>query len=291
MEYREWRVDLPWTDFKMYAEPLEVVLRFYKTHLQRDMQDGKLKGDAWFFVRGFLVSSIQSFAAICALVSEKRPKPLVLQAQILNRALLETLGNLLALLEDPEPRFTTLMREAFKGNMIELAKLKRLYGEDKTWTEYLTRREEGTTIWAAQGGFTPGEVAKPENIKDFWPTPGIMLYGSKRLGIAPMLSGERKAVFQEIYETHYSGLSEQAHQRMAAIGLATLVDEPSQQWNPGHAESHTVSTAMLFLACMLSEIEGAGGYERHAKLRELWTYLREIDGEAKELWTLRYERL
>ena len=82
-----------------------------------------------------------------------------------------------------------------------------------------------------------------------------------------------------------------------------LVDTPEQQWNPGHGESNTVGSALLFVACMhpsfrsgravclLSEIESAGTYTRHPKLAELWTYLRDLDDEAKELWTLRYEGL
>ena len=73
--------------------------------------------------------------------------------------------------------------------------------------------------------------------------------------------------------------------------MALLVDDPDSQWNPGYGESNIVSTALLFLACILSELEAAGGYQRHPKLAELWTYLRNIDGEATDLWALRYEAL
>ena len=67
--------------------------------------------------------------------------------------------------------------------------------------------------------------------------------------------------------------------------------DPDSQWNPGYGESNIVSTALLFLTCILSELEAAGGYQRHPKLAELWTYLRNIDGEATDLWTRRYEAL
>jgi hypothetical protein len=69
------------------------------------------------------------------------------------------------------------------------------------------------------------------------------------------------------------------------------VDDPESQWNPGHGESDIVSTALMFLACVLSELQTAGGYASHPKLIELWAYLRDIDGEAKDLWALRYEKL
>jgi hypothetical protein len=48
-----------------------------------------------------------------------------------------------------------------------------------------------------------------------------------------------------------------------------LVDNPENQWNPGQGESDVASTAMLFLTCILSEIEAAGKYDAHPKLREV----------------------
>ena len=82
--------------------------------------------------------------------------------------------------------------------------------------------------------------------------------------------------------------SAQAHGRIAALTVALLVDDPDSQWDTG---SNIVSTALLFLACVLSELEAAGGHQRHPKLAELWRFLRDIDGEAKDLRTLRYEAL
>ena len=73
--------------------------------------------------------------------------------------------------------------------------------------------------------------------------------------------------------------------------LSMLVDQPEYQWNPGYGESHIVGTALLFVACILSETEAAGEYAGHARLAELWAYLRELDDEAMEVWTLRYEAL
>jgi hypothetical protein len=70
-----------------------------------------------------------------------------------------------------------------------------------------------------------------------------------------------------------------------------LVDSPEEQWNPGYGESDLVTTALLLLACLLREIELAGGYAHHRKLAELWTYLREIDDESKDVWALRYAEL
>jgi hypothetical protein len=112
--------------------------------------------------------------------------------------------------------------------------------------------------------------------------------GSSRRRQPPFLRGNRRSTFKEIYESHYSHQSEQAHQRAAAVGVALLVDNPEDQWNPGHGESHILSSAILFLTCILSEIEAKGRYQGHPRLRELWAYLRDLDDEAKDLWGLRW---
>ena len=108
-------------------------------------------------------------------------------------------------------------------------------------------------------------------------------------GLSPQAA--RLDVLRETYQYHYPHQSAQAYGRVAALAVALLVDDPDSQWNPGYGESNIVSTALLFLACILSELKADGGYQRHPKLAELWTYLRNIDGEATDLWTLRYEAL
>ena len=96
---------------------------------------------------------------------------------------------------------------------------------------------------------------------------------------------------EEIWKFHYGGLSAQAHGRMSSVAAAILVDDASLQWNPGYGESDIVLVGLLFMACVISEIESAGGFGHHPKLAELWSYLREARDEAKELWNLRYEEL
>jgi len=82
-----------------------------------------------------------------------------------------------------------------------------------------------------------------------------------------------------------------ATQLLEGGAVAMLVDNPENQWNPGHGESDITSTAMLFLTCILAEIEVAGKFTAHPKLREIWTYLRDLDDEAKDLLAIRYRRL
>lgn len=273
-------------------DAFDTLVPFYKEHLQRDRESGRLSPpEFWMMMRGFLVAAAQTYAGICLLLADKRPKPLMLQANILNRGLLEILGAVLALSEDPVRRPRILAREAHKQHATRYKRLAVRFGSDSKWTEYLDSYGKGLDIIGRAMNLTPEEMAAPEALPDEWPTPGAMIYGRPRQKIPPFLAGSRHAVLKEFYESHYPYQSAQAHGRLASMAVAMLVDQPEYQWNPGYGESHTVGTALLFVACILSEIEAAGEYARHARLAELWAYLRELDDEAKEVWTLRYEAL
>jgi hypothetical protein len=118
-----------------------------------------------------------------------------------------------------------------------------------------------------------------------------MIYGRPKRNISPFVSGTRLAVLKELYEFHYPEQSAKAHGRMASMAMASLVENPEEQWNPGQSGSNIVGTALLLMVCVVSELESTAQYSMHAKLAELWAYLRDMDDEAKELWQLRYEDL
>ena len=287
-----WKQELPATPHKLLNNLVTVLVEFYGEHLRRDRADGRLQpGKAWDLLRGFLIAAMQTYASICMLLSEKRPKRLMLQADVLNRALFEILATVFAILEDPGPRARMLLRESHKAQAIRYQYLKSRWGGDPKWAEYLDVYRKGLPIIGKEIGLAPADALRPEAIADEWPTPGVMIYGRPSRDVRPFISGARLDVLRETYQYHYPHQSAQAHGRIAALAVALLVDDPDSQWNPGYGESNIVSTALLFLTCILSELEAAGGYQRHPKLAELWTYLRNIDGEATDLWTRRYEAL
>jgi hypothetical protein len=292
LEFPAWKHKLPASPFKLYNDPLQVLIEFYKEHLRRDTKDGKLTPtEFWITLRGFLISAAQTYSGICLLVADKRPKPLMLQAAILNRSLLETLGNVMALCEAPKSRTRILVRESYKNIALTFLKYKTQHGTDPKWREYLDVYAKALTLFAKEIRISQHHIKNPRSIPEQWPTPGIMIYGSRRHSQGPSLRGTRRAVFKEMYESHYGHQSEQAHQRAAPVGTALLVDDQAAQWNPGFGESLIVSTALLLLACILSELETKARYPGHSRLRELWAYLRELNDEAKVLWKLRYRLL
>lgn len=286
------KLDLPAVPHKLLNDNLEVVFKFYREHLRRDVDAGRLTpADPWVMVHGFLIAAMQTYASICILLADNRPKRLMLQAGVLNRSLFEIMATVVALTEDLVPRAQILVRESYKDHARRHELWTKRFSSDPKWTQHLAVSREFLTTMPEKIGL-PAELAqKPAAIPDEWPTPGVMVYGRSRGKVRPFVSGSRRAVLKEIHESYYAELSAQAHGRMASVALAMLVDDPALQWNPGYGESEIITSALLFLACILSEIEHAGGYAHHRKLAELWTYLRELHDEAKELWRLRYEEL
>ena len=107
-----WKRELPPIPHDLLNNLVTALVEFYGEHLRRDRADGRLQPDtAWDLLRGFLVAAMQTYASICILLAEKRPKPLMLQADVLNRALFEILATVFGILEDPGPRARMLLRE------------------------------------------------------------------------------------------------------------------------------------------------------------------------------------
>src|SRR6266850_453773 len=101
--------DLPRVPHKLTNDLITVVGDYYQEHVRRDASALALSPAAgWQLTHGFLLAARQGYAAICMLLAEKRPKPLLLQAAVINRSIFECLTTVTALLEQPEDRTTML---------------------------------------------------------------------------------------------------------------------------------------------------------------------------------------
>lgn len=278
---------------RLLDEPADRVVRFYSEHLQRDRTDGKLTpSQAWAVLHGLLTAGAQTYEAIRILLSEKRPKQLLLQAGVLNRSLFEVFTTTLGIVEDPGARCRTLRRESHKAKAEQYEYLNAEYGDNPKYKKHLDVYRKGLPVAAKIVGIAPEEALRADKIADsYWPTPGKMLQPPRKSTkkSVPFISGSRREVLRKLYKHHYGQMSSQAHGRIDAVGIALLADQPELQWNPGEGRSNILTTALLFLCCTVSELEIAGNYEHHPKLAELWRYLREINDEATELWEVRYE--
>lgn len=273
--------------------PAEEVLKFYNEHLQRDGTEGKLKPtQAWVILNGLLTAGAQTYNAIRLLLSERRPTQLLLQAGVLNRLLFELFATTLGILENPSTRTQMLLQDAHNTKAKQYEHLNAQYGNNPDYQEHLEVYKKGLPIMAEMANVDPKNALHAKRRTNrHWPTPGAMVnpQGKSKRGTKPFVSGKRGEVLKRLYDRHYNQLSAQAHGRIDAVGTALLAGRPGLQWNPGHGKSSILCTAVLFICCTVSELETAGTYEHHRKLAELWTYLREMNDEASELWELRYK--
>ena len=98
----KWKRTLPSVDHSLFNDPANIAIEFYKEHLLRDVDSRQLQpADVWIALRGFLVAAAQTYAAVCILLAKNRLKPLMLQAEVLNRSLFEIFATVLALTEEP----------------------------------------------------------------------------------------------------------------------------------------------------------------------------------------------
>ena len=104
----QWKQELPEFPHKLVNDLATLLTDFYKEHIRRDVNAGKLRPYAWTLLGGLLTSAMQTYASICILLSEKRPNPLMMQAGVLARALFENLASVLA-----PPRSRTNARSSF----------------------------------------------------------------------------------------------------------------------------------------------------------------------------------
>jgi len=278
--------DLPSVSHKTIDGPLMKASRYFKEHLRRN--EGSLKPELfWITVRGLLISGEQTYAAICVLVADRRPKTLPLQASILVRSLLEALGNLLALSEDPPKRSFLFGCDGYRSAFDECQRLKAGFGNVAKWKHWLAQSEQLLKVHATLLGLTAQQANDPaKHLPKRWPTPGGLLDKKK-----PMLSGTRLTAFKQLYDFWYSTLSGYAHQRLRALSAALITDDPSLQWSPGRIESNVVSEATLFLLCILSEVEVLGGFQPNVNLRVAWERMRPLDDMSETMVKVRYGKL
>ena len=195
-----WKQELPATPHKLLNNLVKVLVEFYGEHLRRDRADGRLQpGKAWDLLRGFLIAAMQTYASICILLAEKRPKRLMLQADVLNRGLFEILATVFAILEDPGPRAGMLLRESHKAHATRYRYLNSRWGGDPQWAEYLDVYRKGLPIIGKEISLAPEDALRPEAIADKWPTPGVMIYGRPSRDVPPFVSGARLDVLRATY--------------------------------------------------------------------------------------------
>jgi len=266
-------------DFKEIRDSLDSAFRYYRAQLEH------LPGSRWprsgeivDLLRGFVISTQQLYAATILLMADNRPKPLVMPAGVVARALVEGLGNMLGILESPDTAPALFLRDDYRNTARRVGYFHKRFGASPG----LEAEKRKLTEYGRALKLSPGELSDPEKTLKEWPTPYPLL---KRL------SGERRQVFEEIYRFWYSALSAMAHHRLIALQAAVFTEDQPDEDTFIMAKSVTATLAVSVVLCVLSEIEDFCRFKPNAPLRAAWEQVRWTHDIIQSVYEKRYRRL
>lgn len=286
---------LPVFQYREIRTTLENVWRHISTHLNRGLNQGTLAPiNYWWHLWGLALSTHQTYSAIALLLAERnRPNTLPLQASVLVRSELEALGNVMALTANPKA-IRWFLADGYRNQAQQMRVLRERFGDQPKWKPWLDQMDKFSDMMADDARLGKRRRKHLNRIPE-WPTPHWLTHpkgfkGRKR-PLPVLLKGNRARLFKEAYSLWYSQLSSYAHQRAGATILAAFSNRPDLHDELGKLESNVISEALLFYACVMSELEKAAGMPPSADLRTMWLQLWKLDDYSKRFATIRYRRL
>lgn len=274
---------------KLVAEATAEAASNIADSLHAKVESGDLAPEPfWRVIQALLATAMQTLDAVYYLAAESQPKVFPPQAAMLIRALLENLGNLLALAEAPEERFHCYVQDSYRSVAEAYLWLQQRHSGDPAWSGTLRDYEAARAAEAEAIGLSSVESQNPGSLPR-WPNPGA-LAGRVTRKHTFTLQGERGAVFGVIYDAWYANLSMIAHQRLPGIEKSVVAADPS----PGERQqraSDILTSACFFLACILTEIRSMASLQAPPKLSEAWVYVKDRSHEMRLAYETRYQRL
>ena len=265
--------------FKDIKDPLDSAFRYFRAQIEHlPGRDWPRSGEVRDLLRGFIISTQQLYAGTIILMADNRPKPLVLPAGVVARALVEGLGNLLAIVETPE-RAAAFLKDDYLNAIRKTEYYRERFGN----TPGMEKELKHLADYARAMKLTPEEIADPEKRLKEWPMPRPLLKSH--------LTDERKQVFQEIYGFWYRSLSALAHHRLMALQVAVFTEEQPSEETFLMVKSVTAALAVSVALCVLSEVEDFCGLEPNLSLRAAWGQMRDAHEIVTTVYRIRYARL
>src|SRR6266567_7402486 len=284
-----WKVDGAVLEAKIIEEPLDNLLVATANRLEREWP-ASLPGESAVCLRGLLLVSRNTFRTIRYFCADRpldtaRKLEYSLTAIPLGRLILEAVFNTAFLLEDLPARTNWYMKAGWADMNEDYERLKRSYGKDGSWKDYLDSFavvvEKGQKLLR----LTPDEVAKPKTIS-WWPR------HSKMCGLA---SPDLSAYLEYLGDWFYKEMSEDAHLRwnglvrLAGPLLQPEGDPEAREQLLKRQRSNAIATSAILQLALVSEIalvpEIARTLELEvSKLRYLWAILNEHFLAGKEVY-------
>jgi hypothetical protein len=230
-------------------------------------------------MRGFIISTHQLYAASIGLMADRRPKQLVMPAGVVTRALVEVLGNLMAILDAPDTAPALYLKDDYR-NTIRKAR----YFETRYQRKPSAKDRRILDRYARELKLTAEQIADPEKRLKEWPTPGKLL----KMG---WLKGERRKVFAEIHGFWYGSLSGMAHQRLTALQIAVFTEDQPDEQVFLMTKSVTAGLVVSVTLCVLSEIEAFLQLQPNHHLRVAWGQVVDAHDLIQTIHRIRYGQL
>ena len=274
-------------EFIEIRDPLDTAFKYFRAQIEHALPHSTWprSGELPAILRAFIISTQQLYASTIILMADNRPKQLVMPAGVLARALVEGLGNLFALLEDPGAT-ASFLRDDYLNTSRKVAYYEKRFAGQAAIASAIAKEKVNLTQYARGMGLSQSEIDHPENLEE-WPTPGRLLRSKK----PPRLAGERRKVFEECHNFWYRSLSAFAHHRLTALQIALHTEEQVDEESLILARSATANLAVVVSLCVLSEVEHHCDFAPCSPLRVTWERIRDLDDLTKMIYGLRYARL
>ncbi len=253
--------------------------------------------------RGFFLVTLKAahntFETVCYLCADVRIKQAdwrwryILVLPTLNRTILDSVFNVMFMLEDLPTRSQWFHESGWRDAKRELDEQRKEYGSDPTWAAWLDKMEGALNTGIPLLNIPPNKVANPQLI-DWWPNPGKMPnYGLKQ-GLLPPNRQFMKYLNDWFYRdmSSHSHLSFYAIMKTGFLVLADLYDADTREKIregpfPWFRSQQVIRTVTLLLALM-SEIEKQFDFGVAPELLGLWDDVIKVQPEAKEIYDRRY---
>jgi hypothetical protein len=282
------KLDVSFADI---AKPIDTSLKYFRAQIDHlpnpSGHSWPRSGEMRALLYGFVRSTEQLYRSTIIVMHDGAPRQFVLAGGVLARALIEGVGNLFALLDDPDHAPASFGRDDFLNTYLRIEFRKRRYGSDEA-KEVKILRGYGEYL-----GLSVSEIEDPEGKKASqaalrrWPTPGKLLKRRQ----PPRLQGERRQVFRELCGFWYGSLSALSHHRVAALQMAFYTEEQPDERTFLMAKSAVATLAVVAVLCVLSEVEVALSIPGPPSLREAWALVRDVDELTQAVYDYRYQSL
>lgn len=211
-----------------------------------------------------------------------------------NRTLLDSLFNIVFMLEDLEPRSAWYHQSGWRETRLEYERYKGQYGGDQAWNRWFDGAKEILDKGVQHFGISSSELAGPPQ-KATWPNPGRM----PNHGVDPNNRPPDREFLAYLNDWFYREMSAESHLSffgLAKLGALLLRHDLPEQYSekiesdfyPKH-RAIQVSRTVILLLSLISEIEHHFNFGLSLRVLEIWGSLTVSVPEADEIFEKRYK--